>query len=188
MTVPASGPDDANADSSRAAGPGDVVRRAQQGDVDAFEVIYRAQTPAIIALARRMLGGDSVAVREAVQDVFVRAWERLPSFRGDSALATWLHRLAVNVLLERLRLDVRDSNRFVDGDDTAIAPPASLDARLDLDAAAARLPAGARAVWLLHDVMGYSHNEIAEITGLAAGTCRAQLWRARRTLTRLLDA
>ncbi|MFL5615290.1 MAG: RNA polymerase sigma factor [Gemmatimonadaceae bacterium] len=197
MTVPVSDPNDANAHSRPGAALGDAVRRAQQGDVDAFEVIYRAEMPAIIALARRMLGGDDSAVREAVQDVFVRAWERLPSFRGDSALGTWLHRLAINVLLERLRIDVRDSSRFVDHDDDSTVVPtarandsaaASLDTRLDLEAAAARLPAGARSVWLLHDVMGYSHDEIAEITGIAAGTSRAQLWRARRTLTRLLDA
>ena len=197
MTVPVSDPNDANAHSPPGAALGDAVRRAQHGDVDAFEVIYRAQMPAIIALARRMLGSDDIAVREAVQDVFVRAWERLPSFRGDSALGTWLHRLAINVLLERLRIDVRDSSRFVDHDDDSTVLPtarandsaaASLDARLDLEAAAARLPAGARSVWLLHDVMGYSHEEIAEITGIAAGTSRAQLWRARRTLTRLLDA
>ncbi|HET7552764.1 MAG TPA: RNA polymerase sigma factor, partial [Gemmatimonadaceae bacterium] len=152
----------------------DVVRRAQQGDVGAFESLYRTHVPAVHALARRMLG-DEREVREAVQDIFVRAWERLASFRGESALGTWLHRLAVNVILERLRSAKRDAERLVD-DDLSDAPIAGrstggeLDARIDIDAALARLPAGARMVFVLHDIEGYSHEEIATITGLAPGT------------------
>jgi RNA polymerase sigma-70 factor (ECF subfamily) len=98
----------------------DVVRRAQQGDVNAFESLYRAHAPAVHALARRMLG-DEREVGEAVQDIFVRAWERLASFRGESALGTWLHRLAVNLILERLRSARRDAERLVD-DDLSDAP------------------------------------------------------------------
>jgi RNA polymerase sigma-70 factor, ECF subfamily len=173
-----------------AASAHDVVRRAQQGDVRAFESLYRAHGPAAYALARRMLGDEREA-REAVQDVFVRAWERLASFRGDSALATWLHRLAVNVVVERLRATRRDVLRFTDDDaDLAPAPRSdadAIDARLDLDAALATLPAGARTVFVLHDLEGYSHEEIAQMTGIAAGTARAQLWRARRHLMRRLD-
>jgi len=175
-----------------AAAPGasDVVRRAQQGDVQAFESLYRAHGPAVYALARRMLGDDGEA-RDAMQDVFVRAWERLASFRGDSALATWLHRLGVNVILERLRTAQRDDRRFTDDDaDDTPAPRAvadAIDARLDLDAALARLSPGARTVFVLHDLEGYSHAEIAQMTGIAAGTARAQLWRARRHLMRHLD-
>ena len=170
----------------------DVVRRAQQGDVGAFESLYRTYAPTIHALARRMVGDEREA-REVVQDIFVRAWERLASFRGESTLGTWLHRLAVNVVLETLRSARRDANRFTD-DDVAAEPisgptsDARLDARMDIDAALARLPAGARTVFVLHDIEGYSHEEIATITGLAPGTARAQLWRARRRLMRLLDA
>jgi RNA polymerase sigma-70 factor (ECF subfamily) len=170
----------------------DVVRRAQQGDVGAFELLYRAHAPAVHVLARRMLG-DEREVGEAVQDIFVRAWERLASFRGESALGTWLHRLAVNVILERTLSARRDAERLVD-EDLSDAPVAGrstggeLDARIDMDAALARLPAGARMVFVLHDIEGYSHEEIATITGLAPGTARAQLWRARRRLMRLLDA
>jgi RNA polymerase sigma-70 factor (ECF subfamily) len=170
----------------------DVVRRAQQGDIRAFESLYRTHAPAIHALARRMVGDEREA-REVVQDIFVRAWERLASFRGESTLGTWLHRLAVNVVLERLRSAKRDAGRFTD-DDVTTAPisgptsDARLDARMDIDAALARLPAGARTVFVLHDIEGYSHEEIATITGLAPGTARAQLWRARRRLMRLLVA
>lgn len=168
----------------------DVVRRAQQGDVDAFESIYRASAPALYALCRRMTGDERIA-KDLLQDVFVRAWERLTTFRGQSALPTWLHRLAVNVVLEHLRSTKRASAFLLDdGDDASFGSrtiDGQLDARLDLDAALAKLPAGARTVFVLHDVEGYSHDEIAQMTGIAAGTARAQSWRARRALMRLLD-
>ncbi len=168
----------------------DVVRRAQQGDVDAFEQIYRAHSPAIYALCRRMVG-DERESRDLVQDVFVRTWQRLPTFRGQSALATWIHRLAVNVVLEQLRSVKRETLRFLDDADSDALPSRSserqLDAAMDLDRALVQLPAGARSVFVLHDIHGYSHEEIAQMTGIAPGTSRAQLWRARRALMRLLD-
>lgn len=169
----------------------DVVRRAQQGDVDAFERLYREHAPAVHALARRMLGNESAA-RETVQDVFVRAWERLGSFRGESAFGTWLHRVGVNVILNQLRVARRDVGRFTDdepddGAPVAGPPDSGIDARIDLDAAITRLPAGARIVFVLHDIEGYAHDEIAQMLGLAPGTIRAHLWRARRQLMRYLD-
>jgi RNA polymerase sigma-70 factor (ECF subfamily) len=171
------------------AGPvDDVVRRAVHGDVDAFQAIYDASATAVYALCRRM-SGDEREARELVQDVFVRAWERLATFRGQSALATWLHRLAVNLVLERLRGSRRDAARLTEGDETTLGGSAGsgqVDTRLDFEAALARLPAGARTVLVLH-LEGYSHAEIAGLTGIAAGTARAQLWRARRALTRWLD-
>jgi len=170
----------------------DVVRRAQQGDVDAFERLYRAHAPAVHALARRMLGNEGAA-REMVQDVFVRAWERLGSFRGESAFGTWLHRVGVNLILNQLRVTRRDVARFIDDESDgdvpiATAPAIGVDERIDLDAAIARLPAGARTVFVLHDIEGYAHDEIAQMLDLAPGTIRAQLWRARRQLMRHLDA
>lgn len=166
----------------------DVVRRAQQGDVAAFESLYRAHAPAVYALCRRMTGDEHEA-RELLQDVFIRTWQRLPTFRGQSTLATWMHRLAVNVVLERMRSNKRNLARFLDDGDQESLParPASPDARVDLDAAVAKLPPGARSVFVLHDVYGYSHDEIAAMTGIAAGTARAQLFRARQALMRLLD-
>lgn len=168
---------------------GDVVRRAQRGDVDAFETIYRAHASAMLVLCRRMVG-DGQRARELVQDVFVRAWEALPGFRGHSALGTWLHRLAVNVVLASLRSSHRDESRLVAADDETGAMESlaeQVEAQIDLDSALRQLPAGARVVFVLHDVEGYSHEEIAEMTGIAAGTARAQLWRARRSLMRRLE-
>ena len=167
----------------------DVVHRAQRGDVGAFETLYHAHAASVYTLCRRMTGDDRDA-RDLVQDVFVRAWERLTTFRGQSALATWLHRLAVNVTLEHLRRVKRDASRLIEDDDTGADSrhgAAATEARLDLDAALNRLPRGARTVFLLHDVEGYSHDEIAEMTGIAAATARVQLWRARRTIMRFLE-
>jgi RNA polymerase sigma-70 factor, ECF subfamily len=167
----------------------DVVRRAQHGDVEAFESLYRSHSAAVYALCRRMVTTDGEAL-DLVQDIFIRAWERLTTFRGESSLGTWLHRLGVNVVLEQLRSSRRDSLRLIDGDDSTFgsrSPEGQLDTRIDLDTALVQLPAGARAVFVLHDIEGYSHDEIAQMMGIAPGTARAQLWRARRTLMRLLE-
>jgi RNA polymerase sigma-70 factor (ECF subfamily) len=166
----------------------DAVRRAQRGELAAFEQVYKTHAPAIHQLCRRMCGDDRLA-RELVQDVFVRAWGRLPTFRGESAFATWLHRLAVNVVLGQLRSRARHTDRLVTITETSSAtrsPEHGADARIDLEAALSRLPDRARTVFLLHDVYGYSHDEIAATTGMAAATARVQLWRAHRALMRLL--
>jgi RNA polymerase sigma-70 factor, ECF subfamily len=165
------------------------VRRAQTGDVGAFEAIYRAHAPSVHALVHRMVGDEQNA-RELTQDAFVRAWERLTSFKGQSSLSTWLHRVAVNVVLEHLRGAKRDALRMIEADDTSLGGRSNvreLDARMDINAALARLPAGSRTVFVLHDVEGYSHEEIADMTGIAQGTARAQLFRARQRLMTLLD-
>ena len=168
------------------AAPDDIVRRAQQGDVSAFEILYRTHAAAVFALCRRMTGNDRDA-RDLVQDVFVRAWERLRTFRGESSLLTWLHRLAVNVFLVDLRSASRHPTDELSDDIAGTTASDRIDNRLDLDAALARLPAGARTVFVLHDIHGYSHQEIAQMTGIAAGTARAQLWRARRALLHALE-
>jgi len=157
---------------------------------DDFAGLYRAHVGRVYALCLRM-AGDPAEATELTQDVFVRAWERLASFRGESAIGTWLHRLAVNVVLERLRADhrrlarVEPASDWLDGSGAASPPDAVLD-RIDLDAALPRLAEGARVVFVLHDVEGYDHAEIARLTGLAPGTIRTQLHRARRHLARLL--
>jgi len=167
----------------------DVVRRAQQGDVDAFERLYRAHAPAVHALARRMLGNDGAA-REMVQDVFVRAWEKLALFRGESSFGTWLHRLAVNVVIERRRSYAIQRERISDDESAieraAVVRPGRGDLALDFEQALASLPDGAREVFVLHDVEGYKHREIAAMLDITSGTSKRQLHRARLLMRKRL--
>jgi RNA polymerase sigma-70 factor (ECF subfamily) len=176
--------------------PGDagLVQRASNGDVRAFEALYAAHAGRVYALALR-LTADPMAARELTQDVFVRAWESLPAFRWDAAFTTWLHRIAVNAHLMQRRGDKRRSARVSlasDADDLtdlsarSVAPTADVGAAIDLERAVATLPPGVRRAFVLHDVEGYSHEEIAKMTGLAAGTLRAQLHRARQLLMEVL--
>jgi RNA polymerase sigma-70 factor (ECF subfamily) len=170
--------------------PGDaaLVRRVQGGDLDAFEPLYDRYGGRAYALCLR-LTGDATQAAELVQDVFVRVWEKIGSFRGDSAFSSWFHRLTVNVVLQALRSGRRRDARVVVGDiesdpvgALASRPPTMTDVRLDLEAALARLPEGPRVVFVLHEIEGYSHDEIAAMTGRAAGTVRSQLWKARQLL------
>lgn len=159
---------------------------AGAGSVEAFERLYRANVDRIFALCLR-LTGDRVRAEELTQDVFVRAWEKLGSFRGESAFSTWLHRLAINVVLGSRRSDGRRASRILFAEDLSIyegsgVPPAETGARLDLEAAMATLPESSRTVFVMHEVEGYTHQEIAEMTGRAEGTCKALLHRARAIL------
>lgn len=164
------------------------VTQAAAGDAGAFERLYRAQVARIHALARRMLSIDEAD--EATQDVFVRAWEKLGTFRGESAFGTWLHRLAVNVLLARRAAHGIRRERYHDGDDafaTIAARHHSPELNLDFEVAIETLPDGARQVFVLHDVEGYRHEEIAGMLGVAVGTSKSQLHRARMALRQHLD-
>lgn len=172
-----------------------AVSRAQRGDVDAFGELYREHAGRVFALCVRM-SGDRVHARELMQDVFVRAWERLGSFRGDASFGSWLHRLAVNVVLTDVRSGRRREARVALAEDLAAVesgrgPSGNLrlvdpGMVIDLERAIAALPPGARSAFVLHDVEGFSHSEIAELTGLAEGTIRAQLHRARKLLMEAL--
>lgn len=171
----------------------DAIRRAQEGDELAFEQLYRENVARIYALCLR-LTADAAEARERTQDAFVRAWERLPSFRGESAFSSWLHRLTVNVVLMEQRAATRREARVTTDPDAADAyalSDASRDPspglRMDLEAAIAALPAGARQVLILHDIEGFQHAEIAELLGVAEGTSKAHLFRARRLLREALN-
>jgi RNA polymerase sigma-70 factor (ECF subfamily) len=147
--------------------------------------------PRIFNLARRMAGPD--AAEELTQDVFVRAWQKLALFRGESSFATWLHRLAVNVIIERFRTLGAARERFLaDGEAVLDVAPARstkhMDLSMDLQAAIEQLPHGARQVFVLHDVEGYKHEEIGDLLGVSPGTSKSQLHRARHTLRALLLA
>ena len=175
-------PDDAAARSTR-----DDVAQAAAGDVAAFERIYRQHVPRVHSLARRMAG--SAAADELTQDVFVRAWQKLGSFRGDSAFGTWLHRLAVNVIIERFRSLGAERLRLADSEAAlAVAParPVRHAERLGLEAALEQLPPGAQRVFVLHDVEGYKHSEIADLLQISVGTSKAQLHRARMLMRKRL--
>jgi RNA polymerase sigma-70 factor (ECF subfamily) len=172
-----------------ASDPEASVGAARRGDPRAFEALYHEHVGRVHALARR-LAFDPGRADELTQDVFVRAWERLATFRGESTFATWLHRLAVNTILSDRRARWRRHQRIeADGgvaEGRTAVPPAAVGTRIDLDAAIASLPPGARAVFVLHDVEGYQHQEIASMTGIAVGTSKAQLFRARRLLRAVL--
>jgi RNA polymerase sigma-70 factor, ECF subfamily len=174
--------------------PTDLIHRAQQGDQAAFEALYHAHAGRVYALCLR-LTADAAQAEERTQDAFVRAWERLATFRGESAFSSWLYRLTVNEVLLGRRAERRREQRVVTTDD-----PAALERprdgapgtggpglALDLERAVAALPPGAREVFVLHDVEGYRHDEIAELTGIAVGTSKAQLFRARRLLREALN-
>lgn len=173
-------------------GPTDDVALAAKGDRRAFERVYRQHVDRVFSLCVRMVG-DRGKAEELTQDVFVRAWEKLTTFRGDSAFNTWLHRLTVNVVLNDQEVERRRRTRHDDGieDMDAIAsgdvhPLPIPGLSLDLEAAIAALPNGARRVFVLHDVEGYTHEEIGTMLGVTAGGCKAQLHRARMLLRRLL--
>jgi len=168
------------------------IARAKRGDEGAFESLYRRHVGRIHALCLR-LAHDPAQADELTQDVFVRVWQRMATFRGESAFGTWLHRLAVNVVISDRRSAWRRERRLVEHDPTgegggvvALDRSASPATRLDLEQAISRLPAGARTVFVLHDVEGYEHREIAALVGIAEGTSKAQLFRARRLLRRHL--
>lgn len=173
-----------------------AVRRARQGEAGAFEELYRRHVGRIFALCMR-LSGDPARAEELTQEAFVRAFERFGQFRGDSGFGSWLHRLAVNVALGARRSSRRFEARVVSlggpGELDVHAGPAApastavpAEAGIDLERAIRTLPEGARFVFVLHDVEGFGHQEIADMTGLAVGTSKSQLHRARRLLRKVL--
>ena len=163
----------------------DLVRRARSGDRAAFDALYALHVDRVYAVCLRM-AGSAARAEQLTQDAFVRAWWKLPTFRGESAFGSWLHRLAVNVVLEDGRRERRREARVLH-----VERPESHelggrvgqdDARMDLERAIARLPDRARAVLVLFDIEGYPQEEIARMLGVAVGTVKAQLHRARRLL------
>lgn len=172
-----------------------LVSRARGGDVQAFEGLYRRFVPRVFGLCRRMVG-DVALAEELTQEVFVRVWEKLPLFKGQGPFAPWLLTVASRVVFSHRRSSRRRDDKIRAVDDLARVEPhavdfeparhRSADAGIDLAAALAQLPEGARKVFVLHDVEGYKHHEIARMTGTAVGTSKAQLHRARRILREVL--
>jgi len=163
-----------------------LVNRARDGDSRAFEQLYRRHCDRVYGLCVRLCQGDRAKAEQATQDAFVRAWEKLDGFRGDAQFGTWLHRITVNVVLGEHRLLQRWTT-FEDAEEHGPRRELAVEAAdaglsQDLERALARLPKGARTVLWLHDVEGYLHEEIAELTGIAVGTSKAQLHRARKLM------
>jgi len=164
------------------------VALAASGDSRAFERLYRTHIPRVYSLARRML--DPGEADDVAQDVFVRAWQKLATFRGEAAFGTWLHRLAVNVMLARRKsLGVERGRHHAAEDvlDGVAGRRETPEMTVDFEAAIGRLPDRARQVFVLHDVAGYTHEEIAGMLGVVAGTSKSQLHHARMALRDYLE-
>ncbi|MBC8366670.1 sigma-70 family RNA polymerase sigma factor [bacterium] len=164
-----------------------LVERCRAGDTEAFEKIFRLHQGRIFAVCLRMTA-DPDKAESLTQDTFVRSWQKLESYRGDGPFGGWIRRVAVNTVLDFTRRESRQQKRFRNSssEDETYEQEAmncgSAEDRIDLERAVASLPEGARTAFVLHDVEGFRHKEIAEMTGLAVGTIKAQLHRARKLL------
>jgi RNA polymerase sigma-70 factor (ECF subfamily) len=174
---PATGPTDA-----------DVVRRAAGGDRRAFEMLYRRHADRVFGAVLRLAGYDHARAEDLVQESFIRAWQKLDSFRHESSFGTWIYRLAVNTALMSIRarnadpVSILDEEHMPEHGNTPFCPAE----RDELERAIGTLPPRARAVLVLHDVEGWKHEEIANELGMAVGSSKAQLHRARGLLKRVL--
>ena len=177
----------------------EAIRRAQAGDSTAFEFLYQLHSRRVYALCLRMVGNPADA-EDLMQEAFLQLFRKIGTFRGESAFSTWLHRMTVNVVLMRLRkksLPTDSLEETLEPDAESSGPKRDVGApdlrlsgavdRVNLERSIEKLPPGYRTVFVLHDVYGYSHEEIAQLTGIAAATSRVQLWRARQTLIKMLE-
>ncbi len=158
-----------------------------RGDETAFRVLYRRHTPRLRRLVARLMGGVNAEADDAVQEAWVRAARALGRFRGDSSFATWIGSIAIRVCHEMFRRQKRWSFVGAELPESAAAAAMPVHERLDLEAAIARLPEGYRAVLVLHDVEGFTHGEIAEQLGIAEGTSKSTLSRARGVMRKYLN-
>ncbi len=165
-----------------------LIARAKASDTRAFEALYRMHVDKVYGLCLRMTGNVSEA-EDCTQEAFIQAWNKIAKFRGDSAFSTWLHRIAVNAVLGRMRRSKREQDRIQAAAEVAPAPASAADTGelRDLSDAVDRLPEGARHVFVLSAVYGYSHDEASRMLGIAVGTSKAQLHRARRLLAQQLE-
>lgn len=164
------------------------IRRAKRGDSRAFEALYHASVGKVYGLCLRMTGSPAEA-DDCVQEAFIQAWKKLDKFRGDARFSTWMHSVAVNVVLGRMRKSKREQDRIravseLQPAQESIGDSGDLEA---LEQAMNELPRGARHVFVLHAVYGYSHDETGEMLGIASGTSKAQLHRAKRLLAQQLE-
>jgi RNA polymerase sigma-70 factor (ECF subfamily) len=167
-----------------------LVAKVLAGDVDAFESIYRQHAGRIYSLAARIAGSADEG-EDLLQEIFFQAYRKLGSFKGDASLGTWLHRLAVNHCLDFVRSRRAKMGRVTDtlDEDGAVEPMSPREtplARIDLERAIGQLPDGCREAFVLHDVEGFDHKEVAAFLGIAEGTSKSQVFKARMKLRGLL--
>ncbi len=165
-----------------------IIRRASEGDGRAVKALYERYAPRVYAVVRRIAADDDLA-HDYAQEAWIRAIRALPTFRGDARFSTWLHRIAVNAALQALRKAETRSKRESPMPATAAAPVVGGDALLQrrLQWALDRLPEGMRRVIILHDVEGYTHEEIGEHLGVTSGTSKSQLFKARAKMRIMLQ-
>ncbi len=167
-----------------------LIKGAQAGDSRSFETLYRRNIGRIHGLCIRMTANEAVAA-DCAQAAFIQAWKKLDSFEGRSSFSTWLHRIAVNEVLSLKRKEKRQQQHLeliasdLEQDSPKVAADEGDD--VDLNAAIGTLPEGARHVFVLHMIHGYQHDEVATMLGVAVGTCKAQLHRAKRLLRQRLE-
>jgi RNA polymerase sigma-70 factor (ECF subfamily) len=165
------------------------VELAVTGDSQAFERLYRRHVDRIHGLARWLMSQEDV--EDVLQDIFIRVWEKLHTFKGDAAFGTWLYRLATNVILRRRAERGTRGERFGGSEvelTRAVADRVTPGLKVDLEVAVDRLPERAREVFVLHDMAGYKHEEVASLLGISSGTSRSQLHHARMALRQYLEA
>ncbi|MEP6493274.1 MAG: RNA polymerase sigma factor [bacterium] len=166
-----------------------IIRRAISGDEGALRALWTRHAPHIDLVVRRLVGGDPDLAADIAQEVWIQIFRALPSYRGDSQFSTWAHRIAVNRTLNALRKTRRLANIETDvNEDTAAVEPDHERTFVaeSIENAAARLSPGARTVFMLHDVEGYTHEEIADELGITSGGSKSQLFKARAKLRKLL--
>ena len=190
MTVPKQRPPLPLPSNEATVEPGDLVARCQEGDVEAFEVLYRQHAARLYTLACRMAGSPEDG-EDLLQEIFLQAHRKLGSFKGDSAIGTWLYRLALNHCLDYVRSRQAKMSKLTDtlDADASFQPTARREtpiARIDLERAVARLPEGCREAFVLHDVEGFDHKEVGRLLGIAEGTSKSQVFKARMKLRGLL--
>jgi RNA polymerase sigma-70 factor (ECF subfamily) len=167
----------------------DLIKQARQGDGGAVRELYQRHAGRVYAVVKRLAGHDDALAEDWAQEAWVRAIRALPAFRGDARFSTWLHRIAVNSALHGRRSRLRKAGRetaMVDDTFSVRAVAETSVLKLKLERAMERLPEGMRKVLVLHDVEGYTHEEIGEMLGVNPGTCKSQLFKARARMRRLL--
>jgi RNA polymerase sigma-70 factor (ECF subfamily) len=168
-----------------------IIQRVKQGDLDAFETLYRRYERKVYGICLRIAANATVA-EDLTQEVFLRVWQRIGQYESRSRFSTWLHRIAVNRALDGRRSELRRSARETAPPDADTwdppVPARPPEPRMDLETAVSGLPLAARTVFVLHDIEGYRHDEIAELTGIATGTSKSQLHRARKLLRKRLES